>query len=404
MRIALFSLLFCLIPALLPAQKESQWRGPNRDGIFPETGLLKSWPAEGPKKLWVFEGLGDGHTSPSIANNLIYITGAQEKEGILYVLGLDGKVVKQKPYGEEWTESYEGSRSFVLVNDGLLYIVTGMGKVMAWDEKTLNPVWQKDMLADFGGRNITWGITESPLVVDEKIILTPGGTENNVVALNKKTGALIWSSPGEGGKSAYCSPMLVKGHGNPIVVVMTENHILGLDLTTGKKNWSIEHKNQWAVHANTPLYSDGLLLCTSGYGKGSVMLKISPDGKSVAKVWENEELDNRIGALVKLGDNIYGSGDKSRSWFCVDWKTGTIKYREKDFYNGCVMSADGMLYCYSDKGDVALVAPSVEKFDKKGEFVVKEGTAQHWAHPIVHNKVLYIRHGNALIAYDVAAR
>ncbi|MGE4567870.1 MAG: PQQ-binding-like beta-propeller repeat protein [Bacteroidales bacterium] len=404
MRTALFSLLFCLLPALLPAQKESQWRGPDRDGIFPETGLLKSWPAEGPKKLWVYEGLGDGHTSPSIANNLIYITGARGKEGILFVMDLNGKVVKEKPYGEEWTKSYEGSRSFVLVNDGVLYLVTGMGRVMAWDEKTLNPIWEKDMLADFDGRNITWGITESPLVVDEKIILTPGGTQHNVVALNKKTGALIWSSAGEGGKSAYGSPMLVKGHGAPIVVVMTENHILGLDLATGKKNWSVEHKNQYAVHANTPLYSDGLLLCTSGYGKGSVMLKISPDGKSVEKAWENEALDNRIGAMVKLGNYVYGSGDKSRSWFCADWKTGTIQYSEKGFYNGCVMAADGMLYCYSDKGDLALVSPSTEKFDKKGEFVVKEGTAQHWAHPIVHNKVLYIRHGNALIAYDIAAR
>ncbi|MDR2916557.1 MAG: PQQ-binding-like beta-propeller repeat protein [Tannerella sp.] len=395
------TLALLLTSVILSAQTNLQWRGENRTGIYNETGLLKSWPANGPELLWHFDGLGEGHSSVSIANNKIYLTGMTDSTGIIYVLDVNGKLLKKKAYGTEWHENYNGSRGTVTVNNGKIYLISGMGGLYCFDENSLDILWQKNVKKDFNSENIKWGINESPLIVGEKIIFTPGGKEHNVVALNKNDGKLIWSCSGEGDLSAYCSPLYVGNQQVPQIVTMTADHIIGVDIATGKKLWSYENKNRHSVHANTPVYADNMLLCTSGYGKGSVMLRLKDGGRSIEKVWESIELDSRIGAMVKIGDYAYGSGDANRYWFCVNWQTGEQTYKDNSLPIGVVIADDGMLYCYSDRGDMALVKATPEKFDLISRFKITMGTEQHWAHPVIYNGVLYVRHGNTLMAYKV---
>jgi len=396
-----FLLASMCIAFSLAAQSTIQWRGENRTGVYNEKGLLKSWSQNGPQLLWHYDGLGEGHSSVAIDANKIYVTGLSDDNGFLYVLDMDGKLLNKKDYGKEWSESYNGPRGTVTVNDGKLYIVSGAGFLICLNQKTLDVIWKKDIQADFGGKNIQWGVSESPLIVNEKVILTPGGKEHNVVALNKNDGSLIWSCAGEGDLSAYCSPLYVGDQQVPQVVTMTANHILGIDISNGKKLWSYEQKNRWAVHANTPVYADNMLLCTSGYGKGSVMLRLINGGRAVEKAWELAEVDSRIGAMVKVGSYVYGSGDNNKFWFCIDWKTGEVKYKDKAFGIGVVIANEDMLYCYSDRGEMALVRATPEKFDLVSKFPITLGTEQHWAHPVIYQGVLYVRHGNTLMAYKV---
>jgi outer membrane protein assembly factor BamB len=393
--------VFGVAATALPAQEVIQWRG-DRTGTYKEAGLLKSWAEEGPQMLWHYDGLGEGHSSVAVSSGKLYVTGMTDGKGYLYAFDANGKLLNKKEYGGEWNESYNGTRGTVTANEGKLYLISGRGDILCFNESNLDIVWKKNIMSDFKSENIKWGICESPLIVDDKLIATPGGREHNIIALNKNTGALIWSCPGEGDLSAYCSPLYVGDQEAPQVVTMTARHIVGVDVATGKKLWSYEQVNRTDVHPNIPVYGDNMLLCTSGYGKGSVMLRLTDGGRKVEKVWDSPQLDSRIGAMVKVGDYAYGSGDMNRFWFCVDWKTGEQKYKENALPIGNVITADGMLYCYSDRGDLALVKVTPDKFDMVNRFPVTLGTDQHWAHPVIYKGVLYVRHGNTLMAYKIS--
>lgn len=393
--------ILSLASLTLFAQDNIQWRGTDRTGIYTETGLMKSWPAAGPAMLWSYDGLGEGHSSAAIASDKIYLTGMTDGKGYLYVFDLKGKLLNKKMYGPEWNESYNGPRGTVTLNDGKLYLMSGVGDLYCFDVATLNVVWKKNILKEFKASNIVWGINEAPLIVGDKVIATPGGKEHNIVALNKNTGTLIWSSLGEGDAAAYCSPLYIKDQQVPLIVTMTANHILGIDANTGKKLWSQEHTNRYSIHANTPVYGDGMILCTSGYGSGSIMLRLKNGGRSVEQAWSSKELDNRIGGMVKIGDYVYGSGDNNRFWFCADWKTGEIKYKEKGFAMGNIIADNGMLYCYTDRGDMVLAKANPEKFEVVSRFQITKGTEQHWAHPVIYKGVLYVRHGDSIMAYKI---
>ena len=390
---------FCALT--LTAQNNIEWRGTDRTGIYNEPGLMKSWPENGPEMLWHYDGLGEGHSSVTIDSDKIYLSGMIEDQGYIYVFDMNGKLLNKKKYGPEWSRDYVGPRGSVMINDGKLYLVSGMCDVYCFDQNSLELIWQKNFITDFNGLNIQWGICESPLIVDDKIIITPGGAEHNVVALNKNTGKVIWSSPGKGEQSAYCSPLYLSDQQIPQIVTFTANHIIGIDISNGKLLWAHENKNRHSVHANTPVYSDNMLLCTSGYGRGTTMLRLKDGGKSVEEVWFSEELDNRMGGMVKVGNYAYGSGDSKRFWFCVDWNTGEIKYRQGGIAMGNIIYNDEMLYCYNDKGDMILARATPEKFDIVSQFPITMGTMQHWAHPVLHKGVLYVRHGDAFMAYKV---
>ena len=399
-----YFLLFLLAvscPIILHGQHNSQWRGENRDGVYHETGLLKEWSSSGPQMLWAYQDLGDGYTSPAIANGKIYITGLTGRNLTLYVLDLQGRLLQSKVIGRERTEQYPGPRSTVTVDDGKLYIYNAIGNLWCLDGATLDVVWTKDLFRDFDGRSIRWGVNESPLIVGDKIFMTPGGRRNNVVALNKNTGALIWSSQGMRSESTYCSPQYIAGYAVPMIVTSTERYIIGLNANTGELLWSHSQTNTHNIHPNTPLYSNGMILSTTGYRGGTVMLRLTNNGRGVEQVWKTRDMDNQMGGVVKVGDYVYAGGHQNRFWFCLEWNTGRVMYRERELAGSSVIYADGMMYVYTDRGVVYLVRPNHERLEVVSSFRVTLGTNEHWAHPVIHDGVLYIRHGDALMAYNI---
>jgi outer membrane protein assembly factor BamB len=400
-KLAFLVLSFVLAGLVLSSQTTTRWRGPSGNGIYSETGLMKKWPAEGPQILWHFDSLGEGHSSPAFANNMIYLSGMSGKTGNIYALDMNGKLLWKAPYSEEFHESYPGSRSTPVIAGDLLYIYSGKGVLTCMDSKNGRVKWQKDVFKDLDGQNIKWGVTETVVVDDELVYVTPGGRKNNIVALNRQNGNLVWSSPGKGTSSAYCTPLLVELPSRKLLVTMTAGYILGLDAKDGKLLWSHPHSNRHEVHANTPVYHNGELFCFSGYGQGGVKLTLSSDGSTVKKAWFNNHLDSRMGGMVLVNGYLYGSGDNNRQWRCVDWKTGEEKYAATELGKGVVIAADGMLYCYSERGELGLVRATPDGFILAGKTEVELGSGQHWSHPVIHDGRLYLRHGDALIVYKI---
>lgn len=387
-------------------ENTSQWRGPDRQGIYYETGLLESWPENGTELLWSFEGLGAGHSSPGIGNDRVFINGMPDTIGVLYSFDLKGNLLWQKEYGEEWHVNYTGARSTPLVVDGLVYLVSGMGEVFCFDTGKGDKVWSVDLFEKFDGKNIQWGIAESVLIDGDNLICTPGGEINNVVALNRFTGETVWTSKGFGEPSAYCSPVLVVHNQTRLVVTMTATSVVGIDADTGEFYWRTEQLQSNKIHANTPVYDNGILYCSSTSSRegksGLLAIKLSEDGKSVEQHFRNEKFKNLMGGIVILDGTIYGSEYRKSNWYSVNKHTGEEKLISSDFGGGVIVFAEGLFYCYSEEGEVALIKMSPGAFHIISKFAVSIGTDQHWAHPIIHNKRMYIRHGNALMVYDIS--
>jgi len=400
------SRLVCLVLALTLygmgySQVPTRWRGPTGDGIYPESGLLKAWPASGPEILWSYEELGQGHSSVIVSNGFLYASGMSGSKGSLFKFELNGTLVYKKAYGPEFASSYYGTRGTPVIVGDKIYLLSGQGKLVCLNEKNGEILWSKELFKDFDGSNISWGVNETPVVDGNIIYATPGGKRNSVIALDRFTGNLIWTSPGKGELSAYCTPLLFMHKGRKILATHTASHLIGLDAATGKLLWSHRHPNTYSVHANTPIYHQGELFFFSGYGQGGGKLKLSEDGNSISKVWFNSKADSRMGGAVQVDGHIYMSGDANREWRCVDWESGKESYAATDIAKGAVIYADGMLYCYSERGELALVKADPSGFDVVSQTRVTLGSEQHWAHPVIYNGVLYVRHGKALIAYKV---
>ena len=400
MRIISFFII-TLFTFSLSAQDVIQWRG-DRTGIYKETGLLKTWGENGPALLWHFDGLDIGFSSVAISKDKLYVTGMTDGTGYIYVLDMQGKLLNKTTYGTEWTRSYEGSRSTIIPDDGRLYYVTGMGALICFDEADLCIVWQKHINTDFGGNPPQHGVHESPLIVGDKLIFTPGGKEHNIVALNKKTGDLIWTTEAKGDVSSYCNPIFADDQEVPQIITMTGHHVVGIDINNGNMLWSHPFTNRFYEHPNTPAYADGMVLCTSSYGVGSIMLRLKNGGRDVEQVWSDKELDSRTGHMLKIGNYAYGAGDYGKgSWYCVDWQTGKQQYKDRSIAPGAIIAAEGLLYCYTEKGELALVRATPEKFDIVSQLKITMGTGSHWAHPVIYKGVLYVRHGDTLMAYKI---
>jgi outer membrane protein assembly factor BamB len=383
-------------------QEATRWRGKNADGIYSVEQLLPVWPAEGPQVLWSFTGLGKGFSSPAFANNKIYINGMIDGQAVLFVLDLNGKELQQFKYGKEFEESYPGVRSTPTIVGDLAYLLTGNGKMVCFDLKAGKPIWEKELFTQMDGANITWGITETPVIEGEKLFLTPGGKTNNVVALNRLTGETIWNCAGLGELSAYCTPMLVKLPARLLLVTHMANHVLGIDAASGKLLWTFEHPNQWAAHANTPVFYDGGILLFSGWGQGAEKLTLSADGSTITKAWTLKSFDGRQGGAVVINGFLYGSGDADRSWQCVDWKTGEKKYSSTQFSKGVVIAANNQLIGYTEKGELFMAEANPAGLKVISSTKVTLGTEQHWAHPVINKGILYVRHGNTLLAYKIS--
>ncbi len=396
-----FLLFTAIITGSVNSQIAHNWRGPERQGIYHETGLLQQWPASGPEMVWSFENLGEGFTSPVFANGRIYITGMEGETGYLYILSPGGTLERKFPYGEEYHQAYPGSRSTPAIAGNLAYIVSGHGRLICMNTGNGNVIWEKDLFGDFDGSNIRWGITENLLIDGDRLFCTPGGKKYNLVALNRHNGELIWTSEGSGGLSSYCSPLLVNHNGRSILVTMMHEEIVGIDAGTGRLLWTHPHANFRNIHPNIVVYHEGSIFAVSGYGMGGVKLRLNSTSDDVTEEWFNSDIDNQLGGVVLIDGYIYGSGDRNRRWFCVNWETGETVWSSRDIDKGTVIYADGRLYCYTERGELALVEPTPDGFIIRGQTDITLGSAQHWAHLVINDGLLYVRHGNALMAYNI---
>jgi len=401
--ILLLVVTICLNLAETAAQEATRWRGPSGNGVYPDKKLLQSWPAEGPEILWHFDELGPGYSSPVFARGNIYISGIIDETGYIFILSLDGKLINKYPYGPEYFESYPGSRSTPVIAGEQLYMLNGYGRLVCLHADKGTTIWAKELFKDFDGRNTEWGITETVVVDGDLLFCSPGGIIHNVVALDRHTGKLIWKCSGKGEFPAYNTPLLINLPERKLLVNMMASHTLGIDARTGELLWTQYQPNQWSVHANTPIYADGGVYCFSGYGQGGFKLELGNNGKIEKKSWTNKSLDSRIGGAVLVDGYIYGSGDQDRSWQCLNWETGEQTYSSVATGNGVVISADGLLFCYSQRGELVLAKAQPDQFKIAGKTTVDMGSGQHWAHPVINGGRLYLRHGNVLIAYKIAA-
>jgi outer membrane protein assembly factor BamB len=388
---------------------KSDWQGPNRDCIYNEKNLLKQWPENGPEMAWSFEGLGYGHSAVALANGKVFVTGVNDtiqSMGSLFAFSEAGKLLWKKEYGKDFSLNFHGTRSTPVVIDDLIYIESGMGAIYCLNTETGNRVWSVDFIKDLGVDSvIQFGYSESVLIDGDNLICVPGGKENNVVALNRFTGKKVWSSPGNGEIATYNSPVMIEHNGKKQVIAMTSHSVMGFDPVTGEMQWRAEQTQQNKIHANTPLYADGkLLIASAGREKtsGMVQLQLAGDGKSVTEIWRSNKLINLMGGAVKLGDNIYISAYMKSDWQVLDWNTGQMKIQNKELGGGSVIFADGLFYCYAENdGEVALMEASPEQIKVVSKFKVPLGTDQHWARLVIDNGLLFVRHGNALMAYKV---
>lgn len=384
------------------SQTATTWRGPHQSGVYEDVNLLEKWPDDGPEVLWAFEELGIGYSAPAFANNLIYVSGMVGPLGYIYALTQTGELQWKAQYGKEYTASYPGSRATPVIAGDFLYILSGLGDLACISAQNGKSIWKVNIFDKYGGRNIEWGINETVVIHDNKLICTPGGTTNNIIALDRFTGKLIWTTKGKGEKSAYCTPLLVQIGTRNLLVTHTENNILGINADDGALLWNYPHTNKYSIHPNTPLFYTNMLFCFSGYDQGGVMLQLNADGSRITKKWFSNSFDSRMGGAVFLNGKIYGSGDRNREWQCIDWESGKMEYSSKDIGNGVIISADKKLYLYSQRGELALVNPGKSSFEIISETKVSLGSGQHWAHPVIDKGRLFIRHGNALIAYKVS--
>lgn len=394
--------LLALLSVSVSGQDVAQWRGSDRNGIYNEKGLLRKWPDAGPKLLWHFDELGEGFTSAAVTAKGVFITGMIKGQGNIFGFDLNGKLLWKKEYGPEWTDSHNGVRSTPLVVKDHLFFESAFGKIVCMNCSDGQTLWTVDMIKQYGSENIEWGMTENLLFDGNTLYCTPGGKRTSMVALDMNSGKEIWKSKSNGEKSAYCSPMIIKLPNRKIIVTIMQYSICGFDASTGIQLWKSDFTMDPDVHPNTPVYIDGYLYCGSGYGLGSVMLKLSSDGNSVTTVWKNASCDPKMGGVVVLNGRIYGTGDRNRKFFCLDWKTGKELYSTRELSPANIIADDGLLYVYSESGKVNLVEPQADKINVLSSFSVPSGAGPHWAHLVIIDKKLYVRHGNSLMVYDIA--
>lgn len=406
------NIFYLIVVAILCSCNEpseiSQWRGPARDGKYQDTNLMKQWPKDGPEMLWSFEGLGKGHGNVGIGKDKLFVCGMPDTIGVLYAFHINGELSWKKEYGVEWHQNYTGSRSTPTVVGNKVYFESGNGVVFCYDGDSGDLIWSVDLLDNFNAENIQWGMAESLLVDGDKIICTPGDSVNNIVALNRFSGETIWTSTGNHQAAAYCSPLLIEHNGTRLIVTMTASSIIGVDAETGEFYWSIEQQQSNKIHANTPVYFDGKILCSSSSAKsnhsGTVQIELSQDGKKVDVNWRRENITNLMGGFILKDGFVHGSLYKKKDWYCVNWETGETEYISKDLKSGVIVFADDLFYCYAENGEMALVDADQNDFKVISSFDVTLGTGQHWAHPVIDKGKLYIRHGDALMAYDIAQK
>ena len=392
----------------------SQWRGQDRNGNYYEQDLLKKWPEKGPDSLWSTSGIGEGYSSASVTNDMIYITGMKDSLEYISAIDLNGQMIWQTQFGIGWTLSFPGSRATATVENNRVYIISGTGEVVCLDATTGKIIWKVDAYEEFEGHCTMWGVSESPLIVGDKIIYTPAGEKTTMVALDKITGKTIWKSESINDSTGYVSPLCIDYHGKKIITTILASHFIGVNTENGNILWKYDYTQlKWnqthfytpIINCITPYYHDGRIFITKGYNHKAAMFELSEMGDKVNLIWTDTILDVHMGHVVYKDGYLYGANwinNGNGNWCCLDWDTGETKYEKKWNNKGSIILADDMLYCYEEKGgNIALVEPTPEDFKIISSFKIMKGKGPHWAHPVIRDGVYYVRHGDYLMAYNI---
>ena len=394
-----------------------QWRGPERNGISQERGLLKQWPAEGPKLLWQVNDIGDGYSTPSVVGTRIYLMSNRgfENEFVQALSTQDGKPIWTTRVGNVGNAQdflYSKARSTPTVDGDFIYALSSDGDLDCLETASGKIRWQTNIKKEFGGKPGIWAYAESPLVDGDVVVVTPGGTEATMVALNKKTGAVIWKSAVPGGDPAgYASAIVVQAGGRKQYVQFLSKGIVGVDAKTGQFLWRYAEVSKGMAQMVTPVARDGYVYGgAQGVGGGLVRLKADPDGVAAEKVYFARGLPNDIGGSVLVGEYLYGTTDAGL--VAVEFTTGKVKWQGEGIGSGSVAYADGQLYLHGQNGNVALIEATPEAYREKGRFTPPVQPKRRklgpfpekaWTYPVIANGRLYIRDIGTLWAYDIKA-
>jgi outer membrane protein assembly factor BamB len=389
-----------------------QFHGPRRDNLSTDTGLLTRWPPGGPPLIWKADGIGEGFASVAVTGGTIYTAGNIGRRTVITALDMSGRRRWQAPNGPAYRRSPPGARATPTIAFGKLYHLNGDGDVVCLDAGTGKGIWTRNILKEFNGRNIRWGLSESPLVDGSKVICCPGGEKVSMVALDRDTGKTVWTCKGAGDRPGYASAVLVNRRGLRQIITMMGSSAVGVEADTGRLLWRHEFKVAYEATCASPVYHDGHVAIFGTWGRGAALLKLHVDGDrcTTEEIWRTKELDNEHGGVVLVDGYLYGQADgnhKQRHWACLEMKTGKTMYSVEGLpgRTGTLTYADGMLYVLNDRRSVALVPASPKGWRIAGRFQLpKGGRGMTWAHPVVCGGRLFLRHGDFLYVYDVRGK
>ncbi len=403
-----------------------QFRGPRRDGVSAETSLLQHWPGSGPPRLWTSTNLGRGYAAPIVVGERIYLAGDVDEALRLFALDREGQPIWQATNGRAWKHPYPGARASCTFSDGRLYHLNGHGRLACLAADSGEELWSVEVVERFGGQVIHWGLSENLLVDGPRVIVTAGGSRGLMAALDKQTGATVWTteplrlgastSPaqerlaepaGEVDHASYASPILVTVGGRRQIVNCSARHLFGVDADTGKLLWTRPMPTRYSVIAMTPVLVGDSVFITAPHRDGGRFFRLRADGPrmDVESVWSTP-LDACQGGVVYVDGALIGAMyDKARTWLSVDARTGATRYQLNEFAKGSLLYADQRLYCLSEQGEVVLLDPGADAFEVKGSFkLVPDRKSDAWTHPVISDGRLYLRYQETLFCYDVRAK
>ncbi|HVV99746.1 MAG TPA: PQQ-binding-like beta-propeller repeat protein [Planctomycetaceae bacterium] len=406
--------VLCLSAALAWAGDWPQWRGPHRNGISQEKGLLQKWPEGGPKLLWQVEDVGFGYSTPAVADDTLYLMSNRglEDEFVQARSAKNGNELWSKQIGKvgnpKQNPSYPGARSTPTVDGDALYVLGSDGDLARLERESGRVVWHKNIRQDFGGEPGVWAYSESPLVDGDALVCTPGGKDATLVAVQKATGDLIWKCAVPGGdQAAYSSVIIGEVAGVKQYIQFLQKGVVGVDARTGKFLWRYDQTAKGSpANIPTPIFHDGYVYSSSNRG-GGALIKIVPGENQgdfkVEEVWSGAKYPKAIGGAVLVDGHLYGTGEGGL--MCVEFKTGMLKWQSRSIGAASITYADGRLYLLGENGEVALADASPENYVEEGRFTPpnqpERGNSKAWEYPVIANGRLYVRDLNRLWCYDV---
>ena len=405
--------LLCLL-ALMPltigntaAEAEwPQWRGPLRNGISSETGLLKQWPANGPTTVWAISNLGEGYGSLAVKADRIYVQGTSGAASAVFCLNrADGKTIWTTSLGPMLKQNKgNGPRSTPTLDGDRLYVLTENGDLACLRQRDGSALWRKNILKDYGGENPGWLISESPLVDGNRLIVSPGGSQAGVVALDKMTGKEIWRVKELSDTTGYASCIAADVGGVRAIMNFTANAAVGVRANDGKLMWRYNRAANRTANCTTPVYADNKVFFSSAYGTGGALLNLSVANGEVQaqEAYFTRDMMNHHGGMVLVNGYLYGFSNDILT--CLEFSTGKVMWKDRSVGKGSVAYADGMLYLLGEKQRVGLAEATPKGYVEKGRFAIQDLGWDSWAHPVIVGGKLYIRNQNTLTAYDVKAK